>query len=158
MLMKPKYQVTVPAHALKLAQDYCFVYPLLVQEETKYTSRLIEKTKIERDPVALKTLLLALYYSALPDSEATIHFISQSKKYPEDIQALAKNMELSIAKARQTDSAEAYNWLKKNGATISPNASEKELRDARRARMHAISDEALMELGVYTLLIYNTRK
>ncbi|MBC3880614.1 hypothetical protein H8K35_03160 [Undibacterium sp. LX40W] len=158
MLTRPEYQITVPAHALNLAQDYCFVYPLLVQDETKYTLRLIEKIKLEKDPVALKTLLLALYYAALPNSEAAIHFISQSKEYPVDIQELARQIEMGIAKARQAAPSKVFNWLKENGSKISPNALEKELRDARRERMRTISDEALMELGAYTLLIYHSQR
>ncbi len=64
MLTKPKYQVFIPMHALTLAQDYAFAYPLLVQDEAKYTKRLVEKLETERDPTALNTLLLALWHTS----------------------------------------------------------------------------------------------
>lgn len=158
MLTKPKYQIFVPMHSLILGQDYSFVYPLLVQDESKYTDRLIEKIKTEKDSVAIKTLLLALYYSALPNAEKTIRLFATSKEHPAEVQARAKLLEQRIDEARKADPAKGHDWLKRNLVTISRNATDKELRDARRKRMRAISDEALLELDVYTLLIYQARK
>jgi hypothetical protein len=157
MLTKPKYQVFIPMHALTLGQDYSFVYPLLVQDETKYTSRLIGKTKTEKDPAALNTLLLALYYSAVPDAEAAIHSMAQSKTLPAEVHQRAELVEGLISKAREADATKVHEWIKQNEVPIAPNATEKELRDGRRKRMRVISDEALMELDVYTLLIYQAR-
>ncbi len=157
MLAKPGYHVAVPVHALTLGQDYSFVYPLLVQDETRYTGRLIGRTKTEADPSALKTLLLALYYSALPDAEETIHSMAQSKTLPADVLDRARLVEGLISQARTADVAKVRVWIEQNGVAIAPNANEQQLRDGRRERMRAISDEALMELDVYTLLIYQAR-
>jgi len=158
MLTKPKYQIFIPMHSLTLGQDYAFVYPLLVQDEARYTNRLIEKTKTEKDATALNTLLLALYYAALPEAEAAIHSIHQTKTFPAEVQERAKLIEGRIGEARKTDAGKVHEWIKRNEVAIAPNATERELRDGRRKRMRAISDEALMELDVYTLLIYQARK
>lgn len=158
MLTKPKYQIFIPMHALTLGQDYAFVYPLLVQDETKYVNRLIEKTKTEKDATALNTLLLALYYAAVPDAEATIDSIAESKTLPVEVHERAKLIQSRIVEARKTDPKKVHEWIKQNEVAIAPNATEKDLRDGRRKRMRAISDEALMELDLYTLLLYQARK
>ncbi|MDH5326960.1 MAG: hypothetical protein OEZ58_08810 [Gammaproteobacteria bacterium] len=158
ILTKPKYQVFIPHHALTLGQDYAFVYPLLVQDERKYVEQIIDKTKVEKDETALKTLLLALYYAATARSEYTIRSIGNNKQTPPEVQKRAKEMTEQIGEMRKNDPTKIHDWLKRNMVEISPSATEPDLRAARRKRMQAISDEALMELDMYTLLIYQVRK
>lgn len=158
MLTRPKYQAFIPTHALTLGQDYSFVYPLLVQDETRYTSRLIEKIKTENDITALHTLLWALYYAATPEAEAAIHSIAQATNYPAAVQERAKLIEGRIGAARTAKTSKVREWINQYKVAITPDASEMDLRDGRRRRMHSISDEALMELDIYTLLIYQARK
>ena len=157
ILARPKYQIFIPMHALTLGQDYSFVYPLLVQDESKYSGRLIERAKTEKDPTALNTLLLALYYAATPDAERAIQSMAENKALPSAAQERARLMDSRIGEARKTDVAKVRDWIKKNEMGISPDATEKGLRDGRRKRMRSISDEALMELDIYTLLIYQAR-
>lgn len=154
MLTKPKYQVFIPLHALTLGQDYSFVYPLLVKEESTYVHRIIERTKIEKDPTAQNTLLLALYYAATPESEESLRSIASKKGVSSDVQKRAKEMIERIGEMRTTDPAKVRDWMKRNMVDVSHNATESDLRDTRRQRMRVISDEALMELDMYTLLIY----
>ena len=158
MLTKPKYQIFIPMHSLTLGQNYSFVYPLLVQDELNYTGRLIERTNVETNPVSLNTLLLALYYSAVSEAEAAIHTVVTSKIHPAEARERAKLIEQRIVEARKTDPAKVHDWLRRNGMANASELTEKELRDARRKRMRAISDEALMELDAYTVLIYQARK
>ena len=155
MLTRPKYQVYIAPHALTLGQDYSFLYPLLVQDETRYTAPLIERIKIEKDPTAFNTLMLALFYSALPEAEATIHSMAQAQTIPAGAREQAKMIEDLIDEARRTDSVKVREMKSEVG--IASNSTEKDLREARRKRMRAISDEALSDLDIYTLLIYQAR-
>lgn len=157
MLRKPKYQVFIPLHALTLGQDYSFVYPLLVQDETKYVGRLVERAKSEKDPVAMNTLLLALYYAATPEAEQTLQSISDDKDVSPAVKKRAEEMVERIGLSRKSDAAKLEDWIKRNELDISAKATEKDLRQGRRNRMRTISDEALMELDVYTMLIYQAR-
>ncbi len=158
MLSKPKYQVFIPQHALTLGQDYSFLYPLLVQDEHRYVSRIIEKFGKEKNPTAQKTLLRALYYAATPETEEALHSIAIDKRLSPEIQKQAKVIFERIDEAREMDTAKVLDWMKRNMVDVSPSATEKDLRFARRKRMRAISDEALMELDMYTLLIYQAIK
>ena len=154
MLTKPEYQVFSPLHALSLGQDYSFVYPLLVQEESRYVHRIVERTKIEKDSTAQNTLLLALYYAATLESEEILRSIAGKKDVPPDVQKQAKEMIERIGEMRTIDPTKVRDWMKQNMVDVSPSATESDLRAARRQRMRTISDEALMELDMYTLLIY----
>ncbi len=158
MLTKPKYQVFIVPHALTLGQDYSFVYPLLVQDEMRYVPRVTERIVTEKDLTALSTLLLALYYAATPDAERSLRSISEDKVFPSSVRSRAKEMIDRIASMRATDLTRVREWITRNGAGISVNATEKDLRSQRRRRMRSISDEALMELDIYTLLIYQAFK
>jgi hypothetical protein len=158
MLTKPEYRVFVVPHAMSLGQDFSFIYPLLVQEESRYVPRLIDRLGSEKDPVAQNTLLLALYFAATQEAESALQSAASSDNAPSAMKERAEKLISNIEQMREMSAEKIWEWMEKNGEAVSPGASEDELRSARRQRMRAISDEALMAMERYTLLIYQARK
>jgi hypothetical protein len=81
MLAKPKYQVYIVPHSLTLGQDDAFIYPLLVQDETKYLSRLVDRAKVEKYLQASTTLTKAIWYAATPQAEKSLRSLASNGPY-----------------------------------------------------------------------------
>jgi hypothetical protein len=157
ILIRPKYSVFIVQHVLTLSQDYAFVYPFLVQSEASYTPRLIALLRQEKDAVAQKSILLALWYAATPEAEATLH----SSVNDQNLDVSARQKTYQFAKRLE----KIRNWKNSDPALqglldavgARPGTSEEKLRSKRIERMQSISDEALHDLEAYTALIYRTR-
>lgn len=146
ILAEPKFQVFIPQHSLTLAQDYCLVYMLLPTNQDFWVQPAIERLRAETDVTAQKSLLLLLWYAQTPDSGRAIQ-------------------EFSTGPAKSQVSRAYANELVHRKDNISPPAgaaasaeSEESLREARRQRMQAVSDEALIDLDSYTAKIIAKRK
>lgn len=158
MLRKPQYSVFVVQHAMNLGQNYAFMYPLMMQDESRYVPRLVERLKTEADSTAQKTLLTAIFYSATPQAEAALRAIAESdSSFPVEARAEAAKAVGFIDRVR-TEPLPDRVKLAMAAPGIDPDAPQAELRTKRKARMRSVSDEALMELGVYTRLLYRTFK
>ena len=55
ILSRPRYSAYITPHAMSLGQDYAFLYPFLVQEESTYVPRLIARLAAEADPTAQRS-------------------------------------------------------------------------------------------------------
>lgn len=159
MLAKPRFSAFVVAHAMNLGQNYAFVYPLLVQDEARYVPRVGERMNMETDPVALKTLALALLYAATPESERILRSLADasapSGQAARDA-ALPMVERIDAARSLWTIgvTANTLRWR----AGFPTGATEAEIRAKRKARMRSISDEALHDLDLYTPLLYRSFK
>lgn len=157
MLSKPKYSAFIVAHALELGQDFAFLYPFLVQDEARYVSRLIERTRAERDPTATVTLLRALWYAATPEAEAALRSIAEQSS-DEAKSTEARKLLESIATIRSLKPDDKpIKYLESKFSSLMT-ASDAEVRAKRRQRMRSISDEALYDLEAYTAFIYRRAK
>lgn len=158
MLRKPRYSVFIVPHALNLGLDYAFAYPLMVQEESRYVQRVADRARQETDPAALRALTLALYYAATPDAESRLRAMARPDSgYGAEARAAAGKAITRIDEARafkQMDKVAQIAEMMK----VSMSSGADELRAKRKARMRSISDEALMELDIYTLLLYRKKQ
>jgi hypothetical protein len=156
MLEKPHYAAYIVAHAMNLGQNYAFIYPLLVQDESGYVPRIMERLKTEADPTAIKTLTMALYYAATPQSEAALRVMARAgSRYPAAVREAAEPMVKRIDEVRSPMTLPVIT-TKRLMVGIPGDLSSVDLRARRKARMRSISDEALMELEVYTAMLYRT--
>lgn len=158
ILSKPKYSVFIVQHSLSLGQDYAFLYPFLVQNETLYVPKLLKRLSDEKDEIAQKSLVRALWYAATLEAEVAIRkFASEgSPASPamEDARKLVESLDTARRwKDDNTTLKSIYSSIEANLMT-----SELELRAKRRTRMRSISDEALYDLDAYTILIYRSRR
>jgi hypothetical protein len=145
ILLEPKFQVFIPQHSLTLAQNYCLVYMVLPTNQDFWVQPAIERLRAETDVTAQKSLLLLLWYAQTPDSDKAIQEFSTGPAKSEASKAYANEL------VHRKDS------IGRTGAAGS-SESEESLRQARRERMKAVSDEALYDLDSYTAKIIAIRK
>lgn len=159
LLSKPRFSAFIVAHALTLGQDYAFVYPLLLQDEDRYLGRIVERLRHEQDPVAQKTLVLAIWYAATPEAERALQDLAMPNSPVSDTVRKESARMLSRAEEARSLTFGAQSALYLRGRTdVTSNDSTAEIRAKRRKRMRSISDEALIELDIYTPLLYRSFK
>jgi hypothetical protein len=144
ILPEPKFQVFIPQHSLTLAQDYCMVYMLLPTNQSFWVQPAIDRLRAETDVTAQKSLLLLLWYAQTPDSDKAIQEFSTTAKSQDSKDYANELVHRKDAIART--------------AAVGSSESEESLRQARRERMKAVSDEALYDLDSYTAKIMAIRK
>jgi hypothetical protein len=146
ILEQPKFQVFIPQHALTLGQDYCLVYMLLPTNQDFWIQPAIQRLHAESDVTAQKSLLLLLWYAQTADSDKALAEFSSDPNKPEASKTYASELLQRSATVGLAANA------------IEVTASEESLRQARRERMKAVSDEALEDLDSYTAKIIAKRK
>lgn len=146
ILAEPKFQVFIPEHYLTLAQDYCLVYMLLPSNQDFWLQPAIERLHGENDVTAQKSLLLLLWYAQTSRSDKALGEFSNDPGKPQASKAYASEL------VHRKDSVDPK--IRAAAAT----ASEESLRQARRERLKAVSDEALIDLDSYTTKIIAKRK
>jgi hypothetical protein len=146
ILATPKFSIFIPEHFLTLAQNYCLIYMLLPTDQNFWLQPAISRLHDEKDETAQKSLLLLLWYAQTPEADNALADFANDAARPQASRTYAN--ELIHRKDKIGLSARA-------SATTS---SEQSLRDARRARMKAVSDEALYDLDDYTNKIIAKRK
>jgi hypothetical protein len=146
ILADPKFQVIVPQHALTLAQDFCLIYILLPTDQNFWLQPAIDRLHTENDLTAQKSLLVLLWYAQTPASDKAIA----------DFAADSAKPKIATAYAGELMSREAH--ANPEPAPKAGTNTEASLREARKARMNAVSDEALDDLDTYTSEIMAKRK
>jgi hypothetical protein len=146
VLEEPKYQVFIPQHVLTLGQNYVLIYLLLPTDQHYWEQPAIDRLNIERDQTAQQSLLLLLWYA-------------QSNAADQAIASFAKDVSKSAAS--RAYAKELLTREEKIGLSVRTRAlasSEQSLRQKRRERLKAVSDEALIDLDDYTQLLIAKRK
>lgn len=135
VLEDPAFTAIIPQHALTLGQNFSLMYMLFPMDETIFEPSLEKRLEQESDPEAQKTLLLALWYAAMPAAETAISRFAGTAGKPEQAREYAKQL------------------LKQKIPSLTGLgfSSEQALREDRRKVMQRpISDEALMEFDHLT--------
>lgn len=146
ILAEPKFQVFIPEHYLTLAQDYCLVYMLLPSTQDFWLQPAIERLHGENDVTAQKSLLLLLWYAQTSRSDKALGEFSNGPGKPQ------ASKDYANALIHRKDSVDP------KMVTAAGTASEDSLRQARRERLKAVSDEALIDLDEYTAKIMAKRR
>src|SRR5216684_9401795 len=129
ILEKPNFQVFIPQHVLTLAQNYSLAYMLMPTDQGFWIGPAIERLPKESDETAQKSLLLVLWYAQTPESDKAIREFSADANKPAPSRSYANELAHGKDKISQTDRAAAIPL------------TEQSLREARRQRMKAVSDE-----------------
>jgi hypothetical protein len=146
ILATPNFQVFIPQHVLTLGQNYCLVYMLLPTDQQLWQRPAIDRLHTEKDETAQKSLLLLLWYAQTPESDKAIEDFASDASKPQASKTYANEMAHRKDQIGLTARAAAHA------------SSEQSLRQARRERMKAISDEALIDLDSETAKIIAKRK
>jgi hypothetical protein len=131
----PEFKAFIPQHALTLGQNYSLIYMLFPIEERYFLQPLIQRLAEEKNVVAQKSVLLALWYSMTVNGAEAIRIFAATTTNPPESTGYAKD-------------------LLKRHAPISGYlsvSSSTHLKEERRQVMRRnISDEALMEFDTLT--------
>jgi len=145
ILTQPDFKVFIPQHALMLGQNYLLVYMLLPTNQDYWLQPAIDRLRTEHNETAQKSLLLLLWYAQTEAADKAISSFAIDSTNPparDYARQLTQNKDKVSAKQR----AEALAF------------SEASLRQKRRERMSAVSDEALIDLDDYTMMMVAKRK
>lgn len=143
ILDNPKFHVVVPQHALVLGQNYSLIYMLLPTDQQFWEVPAMTRLKAEKDVTAEKSLLLLLFYAQTYAADQAIGSVANDSDRADEVRAFAR--ELS---ARKPGAMKSILGL----------GSEANVREQRRKRMQAVSDEALTDLDQLTLRLMAMRK
>jgi hypothetical protein len=145
ILEQPKFKVFIPQHVLTLAQNYSLVYMLIPTNQDFWVKPAIGRLRSEKDETAQQSLLLLLWYSQTNDSDRAIVEFSKDASNPKSSRSYADELSHRKDEISSAERAEARG------------SSEESVRQARRERMKAISDEALYDLDSYTVKLMAKR-
>jgi hypothetical protein len=146
VLEQPDFKVFIPQHALTLGQDYVLVYLLLPTDQDYWLRPAIDRLRDEHEQTAQKSLLLLLWYAQTDAADQAVDAFARDASKPPASRAYA--LELVDRK----DKIAAKERTQASGLT------ETSLRQKRRERLKAVSDEALIDLDDYTLMLMAKRK
>jgi len=146
VLDDPDFKVIVPQHALTLGQNYVLIYMLLPTGEDYWLQPAIERLRGENDLTAQKSLLLLLWYAQSEPADQAITAFAGDPGKPPASRAYAQEL------LHRKDKIGSKQRLRAMAST------ETSLRQKRRERLHSVSDEALIDLDEYTLMLMAKRK
>ena len=146
ILEDPKFQVTIPQHALTLGQNYVLVYMLLPSDQRYWEQPAIHRLAKEQDETAQRSLVLLLWYAQTAAADQATAAFAQDATKP------------AASRTYVQDLLQNKNKHGAKGRTMALFSSEETLRKKRRDRLKSVSDEALIDLDVYTELLIAKRK
>jgi hypothetical protein len=133
ILEDPDFKAFIPLHALTLGQDYCLIYMLYAQSGVSFEADLVARLRVERNPKAQRSLLLALWYLTTPTSRDAIASFSRRSDISGESATYARDL------------------LSRNaGISISLKSSESLRAERVKVMQRPISDEALIEFDSLT--------
>jgi hypothetical protein len=146
VLDQPDFTVIVPQHALTLGQDYILVYLLLPTDQSYWLQPAINRLRGEQDQTAQKSVLLLLWYAQTDAADRAIADFARDEHKPPASRTYAKQL------LRRKDDISVKSKIE------APFSSDASIRQRRRERMQAVSDEALIDLDDYTAMLIAKRK
>lgn len=146
VLEQPDFKVFIPQHVLTLGQDHVLVYLLLPTDQDYWLQPAIDRLLGERDQTAQKSLLLLLWYEQTDAADRAITAFANDVKKPSASRTYAQQL------LHRKDNIP----LKQRAQALA--SSEASIRQKRRERMKAVSDEALGDLDDYTAMLIAKRK
>jgi len=146
VLEQPNFKVFIPQHVLTLGQDYVLIYLLLPTDQDYWLQPAIDRLKAEHDQTAQKSLLLLLWYAQTNAADQAISaFAGDASKS-------------SVSRTYAQDLLHRKDKIGLKQRTEALGSTETSLRQKRRERLKAVSDEALIDLDDYTMMLIAKRK
>jgi hypothetical protein len=146
VLEQPKFTVFIPQHALTLGQNYVLIYLLLPTGQDYWLQPAMDRLKIERDETSQESLLLLLWYAQTDAADQALSAFAGDASKPSPPRTYAQELVRRKDKIGLTQRTQALG------------SSEASLREKRRNRLKSVSDEALIDLDDYTLMLIAKRK
>jgi hypothetical protein len=145
VLEQPKFTVFIPQHVLTLGQNYVLIYLLLPTDQDYWLQPAMDRLKTERDETAQKSLLLLLWYAQTDAADQAMSAFAGDASKPSASRTYAREL---VHRKDKIGSKER---------TRAADSTEASLRQKRRERFKAVSDEALIDLDDLTLMLIAKR-
>src|SRR6202051_3046799 len=146
VLKDPHFTVFIPQHVLTLGQNYVLIYLLLSTDQDYWLQPAMERLKTEHDETAQKSLLLLLWYAQTDAADQAMSAFAGDASKPSASRTYAREL---VDRKDKIGSKEQ---------TQASDPTEASLRQKRRERLKAVSDEALIDLDDFTLMLIAKRK
>jgi hypothetical protein len=88
----PDFTVVVPAHSLKLGQDYSLILMVLQLPDYLFVEKAIRRLQGEKDRTARKSLLRALWCAATDLGDETIARVASDASAPDEVRKFASGL------------------------------------------------------------------
>src|SRR6202047_2519454 len=146
VLEQPQFTVFIPQHVLTLGQNYVLIYLLLPTDQDYWLQAAMDRLKSERDETAQKSLLLLLWYAQTDAADQAMSAFAGDASKPSASRTYARAL---VHRKDKIGSKEQ---------TQASDSTAASLRQKRRERLKAVSDEALIDLDDFTLMLMAKRK
>jgi hypothetical protein len=147
-----EFTAVVPPRGLQVGPDYALVFMLMPTDERFYLSRAIARLDAEQDEVALRSLLVLVWYAGTPEGDAAIARLAETGPTAR-VRDFAAGMKDRTSMLR-TD-PRVGDFIRMNFPRLeSPSPSE--IRELRRVALNRISDEALLQFDALTIVLRRT--
>jgi hypothetical protein len=143
ILDDPAFRVSVPQHAMVLDERMALMYILLSMKDDEWVKPAEERFSKEKDTNAKLALVFAFSYAQTDEADAALGRIAVDNSQPEAVRKKAQEL---LDEAHKT----AKSWMPIKG-TIT------EIREQRRQRLRAVSDEAIDDVQWMTRKIVQLR-
>src|SRR6266851_7355328 len=145
VLEQPKFTVFIPQHVLTLGQNYVLIYLLLPTDQDYWLQPAMDRLKTERDETAQKSLLLLLGYAQTDAADQAMSAFAGDASKP------------SVSRTYARELVNRKDKIGSKERTQASDSTEASLRQKRRERLKTVSDEALIDLDDFTLMLIAKR-
>lgn len=142
VLDDPTFIVSVPQHAMTLHTPDC-LFLLLPIDPSKWLSAVSQRIAVTKEPESLKALVTLVFYAQTPESDRLLDSIASNTALPDS------------ARKQAADWKKAANEAYKHKVDVP--GEEAQVREARRQRLNAVSDEAIDDVQEMTLRLVQLR-
>jgi hypothetical protein len=142
---QPDFKVVFGDHVLTLERDYALIYLLLPTDQNYWLGPAITRIGRERDQTAQRSLLLLLWYAQTDIADKALRDFAADSAHPAAVRSYARGLigrPVNLGPAQRTEAL---------------GTAEELLRQKRRERLKAVSDEALRDLDSYTMMLLLNR-
>jgi hypothetical protein len=145
VLEQPKFTVFIPQHVLTLGQNYVLIYLLLPTDQDYWLQPAMDRLKTERDETPQKSLLLLLWYAQTDAADQAMSAFAGDASKP------------SVSRTYARELVNRKDKIGSKERTQASDSTEASLRQKRRERLKTVSDEALIDLDDFTLMLIAKR-
>jgi hypothetical protein len=143
ILDDPNFVVSVPQHAMVLRPPDCLLFLVLPVDPSKWLTAVSQKIAAAKSPDLQQALVTLVFYAQTPESDRILDSIASNVSLPESARKAAANWKQAAK--------EAYKHK------VDVPGDEAQIREARRQRLNAVSDEAIDDVQEMTVRIIQLR-
>ena len=136
ILDDPTFSVSVPQHAMTLDQRMALMYLLLSMKEDIWVSAALQRFAMEKSEKGKIALVFALFYAQTDESDAALRRIAGDSAQASFVRKQAQDL-LSNERAVPKDA-------------LAQTGNVDQIREQRRQRLRAVSDEAVDDVQAMT--------